>query len=111
MDGRDDTVRLGALNLKPAAREFDLDPDVSVSSPVTRQKAAAAKQFIENHYKNYLQGLQDRKERFSSLNFFFLFLLEFDVCRLESCKAGELEFSACGFVTYYANVSCIYFID
>ncbi|XP_010269845.1 PREDICTED: serine/threonine-protein kinase tricorner-like isoform X2 [Nelumbo nucifera] len=37
--------------------------DISVSSPVTRQKAAAAKQFIENHYKNYLQGLQDRKER------------------------------------------------
>lgn len=63
MDGRDDSVRLGALNLKSAARGFDLDPDVSVSSPVTRQKAAAAKQFIENHYKNYLQGLQDRKER------------------------------------------------
>ncbi|XP_042477060.1 serine/threonine-protein kinase tricornered-like isoform X1 [Macadamia integrifolia] len=40
-----------------------LGVDVSVSSPVTRQKAAAAKQFIENHYKNYLQGLQDRKER------------------------------------------------
>ncbi|KVI06644.1 Protein kinase, ATP binding site-containing protein [Cynara cardunculus var. scolymus] len=42
---------------------FNLEPDVSVSSPVTRQKAAAAKQLIENHYKNYLQGLQDRKER------------------------------------------------
>ncbi|KAH7567427.1 hypothetical protein JRO89_XS07G0071700 [Xanthoceras sorbifolium] len=62
MEGRDDTVRLSALNMR-AARGFDLDPDVSVSSPVTRQKAAAAKQFIENHYKNYLQGLQDRKER------------------------------------------------
>ncbi|XVE70079.1 hypothetical protein DITRI_Ditri10aG0043100 [Diplodiscus trichospermus] len=62
MDGGDGTVRLGALNFK-AARGFDLDPDVSVSSPVTRQKAAAAKQFIENHYKNYLQGLQERKER------------------------------------------------
>ncbi|GKV10232.1 hypothetical protein SLEP1_g21630 [Rubroshorea leprosula] len=62
MDGTDGTVRLGALNLK-AARGLDLDPDVSVSSPVTRQKAAAAKQFIENHYKNHLQGLQDRMER------------------------------------------------
>ncbi|KAJ4962595.1 hypothetical protein NE237_022534 [Protea cynaroides] len=40
-----------------------LGADISVSSPVTRQKAAAAKQFIENHYKNHLQGLQDRKER------------------------------------------------
>ncbi|KAG6585669.1 Serine/threonine-protein kinase tricorner, partial [Cucurbita argyrosperma subsp. sororia] len=63
MDGGDGTVRLGALNLKPDRSGFDLGPDVSVSSPVTRQKAAAAKQFIENHYKNYLQGLQDRKER------------------------------------------------
>ncbi|KAA3488803.1 serine/threonine-protein kinase tricorner-like [Gossypium australe] len=62
MDGGDGTVRLGALNLK-AGRGLDLDPEVSVSSPVTRQKAAAAKQFIENHYKNYLQGLQERKER------------------------------------------------
>lgn len=39
------------------------DLDVSVSSPFTRQKAAAAKQIIENHYKNYLQGLHDRLER------------------------------------------------
>ena len=62
MDGGDGTVRLGALNLK-AGQGFDLDPEVSVSSPVTRQKAAAAKQFIENHYKNHLQGLQERKER------------------------------------------------
>ncbi|KAM7280524.1 hypothetical protein ACFE04_007658 [Oxalis oulophora] len=67
MDGGDGTVRLGALNMKATGRPpgiDHLDPDVSsVSSPVTRQKAAAAKQFIENHYKNYLQGLQDRKDR------------------------------------------------
>lgn len=63
MEGRDGTVRLGALNMKPDRVAIDSGPDVSVSSPVTRQKAAAAKQFIENHYKNYLQGLQDRKER------------------------------------------------
>ncbi|CAB4296919.1 unnamed protein product [Prunus armeniaca] len=64
MDGGDGTMRLGALNLKPdRLGGIDSGPDVSVSSPVTRQKAAAAKQFIENHYKNYLQGLQDRKER------------------------------------------------
>uniref|UniRef100_A0A0D6QX76 non-specific serine/threonine protein kinase n=1 Tax=Araucaria cunninghamii TaxID=56994 RepID=A0A0D6QX76_ARACU len=37
--------------------------DVAVSSPVTRQKVAAAKQFIENHYKNHLKNLQDRMER------------------------------------------------
>ena len=65
MDGYDGTVRLGAINLKQHDRgDLDSGPDVSVSSPVTRQKAAAAKQFIENHYKNYLQGLQDRKDRY-----------------------------------------------
>ncbi|KAK6938678.1 Protein kinase domain [Dillenia turbinata] len=61
--GGDDTIKFRTLNLKPEDRVFDLNSDLSVSSPVTRQKAAAAKQFIENHYKNYLQGLQDRKER------------------------------------------------
>lgn len=63
MDGGDGTVKLGALNLKHDRVGLESGPDVSVSSPVTRQKAAAAKQFIENHYKNYLQGLQDRKDR------------------------------------------------
>ncbi|KAE9588416.1 putative protein kinase AGC-NDR family [Lupinus albus] len=58
------TVRLGAINLKhDHASDFDSGTGASVSSPVTRQKAAAAKHFIENHYKNYLQGLQDRKDR------------------------------------------------
>ncbi|THG21464.1 hypothetical protein TEA_001082 [Camellia sinensis var. sinensis] len=68
MDGvGDGTIKLGTLTTRPD-RRFNLDPpEASVSSPVTRQKAAAAKQFIENHYKNYLQGLQDRKERSNSL--------------------------------------------
>ncbi|KAG8654765.1 hypothetical protein MANES_05G174200v8 [Manihot esculenta] len=65
--GGDGTMRLGALNLRPDRSGLELGQDVSVSSPVTRQKAAAAKQFIENHYKNYLQGLQDRKERRQAL--------------------------------------------
>lgn len=87
MDGGDGTVRLGAVNLKPDRNAFDLGPDVSVSSPVTRQKAAAAKQFIENHYKNYLQGLQDRKDRYDvsfsdrfrdfNFKFCFMFCCEF----------------------------------
>ncbi|XP_062020797.1 uncharacterized protein LOC133737206 isoform X1 [Rosa rugosa] len=63
MEGGDGTMRLGALNMKADRVRFDSSADVSVSSPVTKQKAAAAKQFIENHYKNYLQGLQDRQER------------------------------------------------
>ncbi|XP_009776054.1 uncharacterized protein LOC107794356 isoform X1 [Nicotiana tabacum] len=60
----DGTVKMGALPMNKPDRVFNnLEPEFTVSSPVTRQKAAAAKQFIENHYKNYLQGLQDRKER------------------------------------------------
>ncbi|KAH6781218.1 Protein kinase family protein, partial [Perilla frutescens var. hirtella] len=62
--GEESPVRMEGPQMKlQAHRAFSLEPDEAVSSPVTRQKAAAAKQFIENHYKNYLQGLQDRKER------------------------------------------------
>ncbi|KAM1857479.1 hypothetical protein ACFX14_007580 [Malus domestica] len=64
MDGGDGTMRLDTLNLKrDQVGGFELGPDVSVSSSIKRQKEVVAKQFIENHYKNYLQGLQDRKER------------------------------------------------
>ncbi|GFQ06628.1 serine/threonine-protein kinase 38-like [Phtheirospermum japonicum] len=62
--GEESPVRMEGMKMKlQADRAFSLEPDVAVSSPVTRQKAAAAKQIIENHYKNYLQGLQDRMER------------------------------------------------
>lgn len=43
-------------------------------SNVTKQKVAAAKQFIENHYKEQMKNLQERKERYgfysSSMNVF-----------------------------------------
>lgn len=45
-------------------------------SNVTKEKAAAAKLYIENHYKMQMQSLQERKERyglhyiFSIFNFF-----------------------------------------
>lgn len=34
-----------------------------VPSNVTKQKVAAAKQYIENHYKKQMKSLQERKER------------------------------------------------
>ncbi|KAJ1698335.1 hypothetical protein LUZ63_006847 [Rhynchospora breviuscula] len=37
-------------------------PDEAPSN-VTKQKVAAAKQYIENHYKTQMKSLQDRKER------------------------------------------------
>ncbi|KAL2653434.1 hypothetical protein R1flu_021562 [Riccia fluitans] len=35
----------------------------SLPSSATRQKVAAAKQYIENHYKAHMKNLQERKER------------------------------------------------
>ncbi|KAJ8899519.1 hypothetical protein K2173_018493 [Erythroxylum novogranatense] len=53
--------------------QFDEDKDVSSNSKydmdqealsnITKQKAAAAKQYIENHYKEQMKNLQERKER------------------------------------------------
>ena len=37
--------------------------DEALLSDVTKQKAAAAKQYIENHYKEQMKNLQERKER------------------------------------------------
>lgn len=37
--------------------------DASLSN-VTKQKVAAAKQYIENHYKEQMKSLQERKERY-----------------------------------------------
>lgn len=40
-----------------------LPPDDNLASSITRQKVAAAKQYIENHYKSQMKSLQERKER------------------------------------------------
>ncbi|XP_068641054.1 uncharacterized protein [Aristolochia californica] len=74
MEGVDVGAKLETLKSKEArfadgfrSEGFVVGQEMAVSSPVTRQKAAAAKQIIENHYKNYLQGLQERKERRQAL--------------------------------------------
>ncbi|KAK8532487.1 hypothetical protein V6N13_131810 [Hibiscus sabdariffa] len=41
----------------------DANLDEEALSNVTKQKVAAAKQYIENHYKEQMKNLQDRKER------------------------------------------------
>lgn len=43
--------------------EDDSNTDEEALSNVTKQKAAAAKQYIENHYKEQMKNLQERKER------------------------------------------------
>uniref|UniRef100_A0A7I4D2L1 non-specific serine/threonine protein kinase n=2 Tax=Physcomitrium patens TaxID=3218 RepID=A0A7I4D2L1_PHYPA len=40
-----------------------LQLDDNLASSITRQKVAAAKQYIENHYKAQMKSLQERKER------------------------------------------------
>lgn len=43
--------------------ESNLQMDEEALSSVTKQKVAAAKQYIENHYKEQMKNLQERKER------------------------------------------------
>lgn len=43
-------------------------------SNVTQQKVAAAKQYIENHYKKQMKNLQERKERYVDYNLRFVSL-------------------------------------
>ncbi|XP_024389748.1 uncharacterized protein [Physcomitrium patens] len=45
----------------------DLDAGEELPSSITRQKVAAAKQYIENHYKSQMKNLQERKLRRWSL--------------------------------------------
>jgi hypothetical protein len=63
-------------------------PEENLASTMTRQKVAAAKQFIENHYKSHMKSLQERKERCEDpadkLFFFFCFLCLPCVC-LSGC--------------------------
>jgi serine/threonine kinase 38 len=46
--------------------------DEEALSNVTKQKVAAAKQYIENHYKEQMKNLQERKERYAPPPRFFL---------------------------------------
>lgn len=46
-------------------------------SNATKQKVAAAKQYIENHYKTQKKSLQERKERYVR---FFLWLVYVLLC-------------------------------
>lgn len=46
-----------------AGGEDDSNADEEALSSVTKQKAAAAKQYIENHYKEQMKSLQERRER------------------------------------------------
>lgn len=61
-----DKLRNSSRKKEPSGDVSDeLDPqtDEEALSSVTKQKVAAAKQYIENHYKEQMKNLQERKER------------------------------------------------
>lgn len=62
---RGDKVKSGQTKQKETGNGKDLQkpPIDEAPSNVTKQRVAAAKQYIENHYKAQMKSLQDRKER------------------------------------------------
>ncbi|PPD86275.1 hypothetical protein GOBAR_DD16781 [Gossypium barbadense] len=54
----------------------DVITDEEALSNITKQKAAATKQYIENHYKEQMKNLQDRKERYGFLILCLNFLIQ-----------------------------------
>ncbi|KAG8641779.1 hypothetical protein MANES_12G033900v8 [Manihot esculenta] len=50
------------------SKDEEMSPeDEEALSNITKQKVAAAKQYIENHYKEQMKNLQERKERRTTL--------------------------------------------
>lgn len=50
--------------------------DEEALSNITKQKVAAAKQYIENHYKEQMKNLQERKERYMVASLFVFWKLK-----------------------------------
>ena len=47
-----------------------------LGSTLTMEKVAAAKQFIENHYRAQMKNIKERKERYFLFYFFLNFYME-----------------------------------
>lgn len=59
---KEEKVKLGSTKTKETENPTKSKTD-DVLSNDTKEKVAAAKQYIENHYKAQMKCLQDRKER------------------------------------------------
>lgn len=66
-----------------SADEHKVETDEEAVSNTTKQKVAAAKQYIENHYKEQMKILQERKERYS--------LVSLPKCTSLICKCNFLS--------------------
>lgn len=49
--------------MEDLAEEEKLEEEEVLGSSLTMEKVAAAKKFIENHYKNQMKNIQERKQR------------------------------------------------
>lgn len=65
-------------------------------SNVTKEKAAAAKLYIENHYKMQMQSLQERKERYG-FRYIYIF---YCVMLLKSCLYLFI------YILFFADAKC-----
>lgn len=54
---------MSSNNEADSTKDLYKPPVDEAPSNATKQKVAAAKQYIENHYKAQMKSLQDRKER------------------------------------------------
>lgn len=57
---REENGGAAAGGLAAVAEEVEVE---EVGSSLTMERVAAAKQFIENHYRNQTKNIQERKER------------------------------------------------
>jgi serine/threonine kinase 38 len=66
------TVPDGGNDTETATKLPPLGGDGEALSNSTKQKVAAAKQYIENHYKEQMKNLNERKERYK----YFRYILD-----------------------------------
>lgn len=76
---RGDKLRSGHTKKKETENRKDGQkaPVDEAPSNITKQKVAAAKEYIENHYKAQMKCIQDRKERW--FHPFLIFFFSYDI--------------------------------
>lgn len=63
--GTETTVPGGGNETETEAKLPPIGGEGEALSNTTKQKVAAAKQYIENHYKEQIKNLNERKERYT----------------------------------------------
>lgn len=90
-----------------------------LGSTLTMEKVAAAKQFIENHYKNQMKSIKERKQRYVwiliYINDLSLVLVAFATFSFDlemQCSICELVSSNCELTSRFARSSgCFWYFS